>query len=316
MSDIKIPEYYVDKVYSQFGALVEHLSNWALRSFKIKKLHQYTKGKNVKVLVCDTGCSHRDIHPVKLKDFTGKNNPKDYVGHGNHVSGIIGADGKFLGIAPECELYVAKVLGDDGTGSYKWLANGLEWGLEQDVDIVNLSLGGEVEDQTIKEICDEYDRQGKIIFCAAGNSNDQIDFPGKLQSTIAVGAVNKSWQKAYFSDFGPRLIVMAPGVELLGPYLNNGYARLTGTSMASPIVASIAALKKSLQPDLNKEKCIEYFKKTCRDIEKPGWDEKTGYGIIQPGKFLNIKASISKSWLDYLLAFLFLIFITNSLSQN
>ena len=53
MSDIKIPEYYVDKVYPELGALIEHLSNWALRSFEIKKLHQYTKGKNVKVLVGD-----------------------------------------------------------------------------------------------------------------------------------------------------------------------------------------------------------------------------------------------------------------------
>ena len=303
MPDVKIPEYYVDKFYPDFIALIEHLSNWALRSFEIKKLHQYTKGKGVKVLVCDTGCSHFDIHPVKIKDFTGKNDPKDYVGHGDWTSGVIGANGKFLGIAPECDLYIAKVLGDDGSGSYSQLAAGLEWGLKEDVDIVNLSLGGEVEDETIKQICEEYDRRGKIIFCAAGNSSNLLDFPARLSSTIAVGAINKSWQRAYFSDYGPRLIVMAPGVNLLGPYLNNGYSQLSGTSMATPLVAGIATLKKSLQPDLNKEKCIEYFKKTSKDIGKPGWDKYTGYGVIQPGKFLNIKESTQKkNWYFWLLA--------------
>jgi len=306
--NIRLPEYHIGEVYpDRFEALAEHLSNWALRSFEIKKLHQYTKGKGVKVLVCDTGCSHRDIHPVKVKDFTGKNNPKDSNGHGTWVAGVIGANGKFLGIAPECELYVAKVLGDDGVGSYKWLCDALVWGLEEDVDIVNLSLGGDYESTLIKTICDEYDRKGKIIFCAAGNENDRLDFPAKLESTIAVGAVNKMWQRAYFSDYGPRLIVMAPGVELLGPYLNDGYCQLSGTSMATPIVAGITVLKKSLEPDLNKEKCIKYFKKTCKDIAKPGWDEKTGYGIIQPDKFLNIKASKEKEhawWILAILAYL------------
>ena len=305
--DIRLPKHSIEKFYFDFNALVEHLSNWALRSFEIKKLHQYTKGKGVKVLVCDTGCTHSDIHPVKVKDFTGKNDPTDKNFHGTWVSGVIAANGKFLGIAPEAELYVAKVLNDDGRGSYSWLANGLEWGLEEDVDIVNLSLGGEANSETIKQICNEYDKRGKIIFCAAGNDSDPIDFPAKLQSTIAVGAVNKSWHRAYFSDYGPRLIVMAPGTDLLGPYANNGYARLSGTSMATPLVAGITALKKSLVSDLNKEKCIEYFKKTCKDIGKPGFDEKTGYGVIQPGKFLNIKESTQKKgWLWWLVALILL----------
>jgi len=96
---------------------------------------------------------------------------------------------------------------------------------------------------------------------------------------------------------------MAPGVNLLGPYLDNGYSRLTGSSMSTPLVAGIATLKKSLQPDLNKEKCIEYFKKTSKDIGKPGWDKYTGYGVIQPGKFLNIKESTQKkNWYFWLLA--------------
>ena len=78
-----------------------------------------------------------------------ENNPKDSNGHGTWVAGVIGANGKFLGIAPECELYVAKVLGDDGVGSYKWLCDALVWGLEEDVDIVNLSLGGDFKTSSL-----------------------------------------------------------------------------------------------------------------------------------------------------------------------
>jgi len=288
MHKVYLPPYKIEPLPAISKTSILELSNWAFQSLEIKRLWEKTRGGKSKVLVIDTGCIHSDIHPVETEDFTGEGR-EDKNGHGTWVSGCIGASGDFLGIAPSSQLYVAKALDKNGVGYDIWFRKALEWGLKKDVGVVNISAGSEDNEGEYDDILAEYYKRKKIVVCAAGNESNRVDSPANSKYTLAVGAVNKSWQRASFSDWGPRLTVMAPGVDLLGCFRNDSYVRLTGTSMASPIIAGVLALKKAITPNFGVEECLEYFKRSCDDIERPGWDERTGWGIINPKKFLEIK---------------------------
>jgi len=218
-----LPPYKIEPLPAVSKKAILELCSWAFQCLEIKKLWEKTRGSHTKVLVIDTGCTHKDIHPVETEDFTGEGE-QDLNGHGTWVSGCISANGDFLGIAPLSQLYVAKALDKNGVGYDNWFRKALEWGLELDVDLVNISAGsedneGEYDDILVEyykqdnegeydDILVEYYKQKKIVVCAAGNESNKVDSPANSQYTLAVGAVNKNWQRASFSDFGPRLTVM------------------------------------------------------------------------------------------------------------
>ncbi len=306
MSGIKLPPYEVKEVVLTKD--LEVRSNWAFRSFKIEKLWEHTKGKDVKVCVLDNGYLHKDTKVTKSKDFTGEGFTL-LDGHGQWCSGCIKAKKGFLGIAPESKLYVGKILNTNGSGQWSWLKKGLEWADRENCQVISISAGGPYQGKIIQPILKKLRDKGVLIICAAGNENNELIFPANSLDTLAVGAVNKSWQRAVFSNYGPRLIVMAPGKDLLGCWKNNGYSMLSGTSMACPIISGIATLEYALRP-MNLDMAIERFKETSKDMALPGWDEKTGYGIIEPGKFLKIKVTEKKdNWLAGLLLLLLSMFV-------
>ena len=213
MPEVRLPPYKVEKLKGL--RLLTELTNWSFRHYKIKNLWKATQGKGVKVAVLDTGCSHKDIEIQKEIDFSG-DGVADRNGHGDWTAGCIKASTNFLGIAPECRLYVGKVLANDGSGNWSWMEKGLEWALEEKVQVINISAGGDYRGSTIQPILRELNSRGVVVVCASGNEDSPLIFPASSPDTLAVGAVNKSWQRASFSNFGPRLIVMAPGVNLLG----------------------------------------------------------------------------------------------------
>lgn len=305
---IYLPPYQVKKV--EMTLLLEELSNWAFRSFRIKELWKHTKGEGVRVAVLDTGCNHKDI---KVKKFVNLSNDEDEdkSGHGTWVAGCIKAMGGFLGIAPECELYVGKILTNEGSGDWDWLRKGLEWALAEKCEIVNVSAGGDYTGRQIQPVLKEMANKGIIVVCAGGNAGDLLFFPAHDENSLAVGAVDKKWQKARFSNFGPRLLVMAPGVELLGCWLNDGYAKVTGTSMATPIMSGILTLEQE-KHDLNLTEAILRLAFTSRDIGMEGWDPSSGWGIVEPHKFLQIEATSKKltwAWVISLAVFLIAYFV-------
>lgn len=305
---IHLPPYQVKKV--EMTSLLEELSNWAFRSFRIKELWKHTKGDKVRVAVLDTGCNHKDIKVKKFVNFT-DDEDEDKCGHGTWVAGCVRATGGFLGIAPECELYVAKILANDGTGNWDWLRKGLEWALEEECEIVNISAGGDYTGKTIQPVLKKMANKGIIVVCAGGNESNLLIFPANDENTLAVGAVDKSWQKAKFSNFGPRLVVMAPGVELLGCWLDNGYAKVSGTSMASPVISGILTLEQ-MKHDLNLTEAIVRLLWTSKDIGNPGWEPDTGWGIVEPHKFLQVEATSKKitwAWIINLATFLIAYFV-------
>jgi subtilisin family serine protease len=184
---------------------------------------------------------------------------QDDNGHGTHVSGTIAALDNgvgVLGVAPQAKIMSVKVVGSDGSGSLSSFIAGLDYAVRNGAKVINMSLGGgqgsPIEDEALSAAA----RAGAVLVMAAGNDGlASPDAPALYASRfgLAVGAVDSTGAQASFSNrsgFTSMGYVTAPGVQIVSTYLNGQYARMSGTSMASPHVAGLAALLWSARPSL------------------------------------------------------------------
>lgn len=190
------------------------------------------------------------------KNFTDEGKEDDFTdwnGHGTHVAGIIAGnrvEKGITGVAPECNLLIVKVLNRFGDGSFPSIVKGLEYAIEQNVDIINMSLGGKAEDESLHEVIKKAIDKGICICCASGNNGDgsadtdEINFPGNYHEVIEVGAVDRDNSIAKFSNTNPEIDIVSYGVNIMSTYKNNRYATTSGTSQATPHVSGALALIK------------------------------------------------------------------------
>jgi subtilisin family serine protease len=199
------------------------------------------------------------VDDVRGWDFVGNDNtPIDVYGHGTHVAGTIAAENNgfgVTGVAYNAKIMPVKVLGDDGSGSYTNVAAGIRYAADNGANIINLSLGGGFS--SIVEAAVQYATQkGSLVVMAAGNEGAaQPGFPASMATQIglAVGAVDSNKKMADFSNRAgvtPVKYVVAPGVSVYSTTPNNTYQSFSGTSMATPHVAAVAALILSAKPNL------------------------------------------------------------------
>ena len=191
------------------------------------------------------------------------------------------------------KLLIAKALGDNGGGSDESLANALDWCVDKGADIINMSLGAPATydllfGKTKKAVQRAYEA-GVTLICAAGNENaNKVGVPARWEECISVAAVNSSKERANFSNKGPTQDFAAPGVDILSTFKNNTYAELSGTSMASPYLAGVAALilaEHKLEvadrdtPINNPADLKEHIRKICLDLGDAGHDVNFGSGL-------------------------------------
>jgi major intracellular serine protease len=228
------------------------------------KMWNETKGKGIKIAVLDTGCdlSHDDLKDriTGGRNFTDDDNSdpnifKDYNGHGTHVAGTIAAhenDAGVIGVAPEADLLIVKVLNKDGSGQYEWIINGIHYAIEQNADIISMSLGGPADVPELHDAIKAAVKKNILVVCAAGNegdgddSTDEFAYPGCYNEVISVGAINLERDSSEFTNSHNEIDLVAPGEEILSTFLNGKYATLSGTSMAAPHVSGALALIKDL----------------------------------------------------------------------
>lgn len=209
----------------------------------------------VKVAVVDTGIAY--THPDLAEMVAGgvntigpgepTQNYNDDNGHGTHVAGIIGAvDNNIgvVGVAPNVELYAVKALDASGSGNLSDLIEGLQWCVDNDIHLVNLSLSSTETNDTFREVIEAVHRAGITMVCAAGNDgpNGTINYPARYPTPIAVAASTETDSIATFSSRGTEVDIAAPGDQIASTWLNGGYKTLSGTSMAAPFVTGAAAL--------------------------------------------------------------------------
>jgi thermitase len=242
------------------------ITQWAWSKIQAYAAWDVVTGtSSVKVAVVDTGIdnSHPDL-PSLVAQYDFVNNDtvaEDDNGHGTHVAGTIGAGtNNGVGVAGShwnVGLMAAKVLDWSGSGTYASVANGIVWAADNGAMVINLSLGGSFNSSTLRSAVDYAWNKGAVLACAAGNSGSSArTYPAAYSNCIAVAATDENDNKASFSNFGAKWVdVAAPGVRILstlpdtaGFYLNTaygfytGYDSMSGTSMATPHVAGLAAL--------------------------------------------------------------------------
>ena len=187
--------------------------------------------------------------------------PDDGQGHGTHVAGTIaaGANGfGATGVAPDATIMPVRVLGNDGSGTSFDVAAGIRYAAENGADIINLSLGGGYS-SSIRAAIEYAGQLGSIVIAAAGNSGASIPgypaiFSASMNHVLSVGAHNSSERIASFSNgvgSSGAEQVDAPGVSVYSTYVGGRYANLSGTSMAAPHVAGLAALILDANPQLS-----------------------------------------------------------------
>lgn len=250
-------------------------------------------GTGVKVAVVDSGIAtnHPDLTVtggISTVDYTSSYN--DDNGHGSHVAGIIGAkrnNSGMVGIAPDVQLYAVKTMDSQGKGNLQDVLEGIDWAIQNKMDIINVSLGTSADSQLLHDMVDKAYNQGILVVGAGGNngtadgSGDTVSYPAKYDSVIAVSAVDKYNKRGSFSATGNKIEVSAPGVDVISTYLNGKYAIASGTSQASPHVAGMLALLKQKNPTMtNKELRAELLKYT-QDLGITGKDTFYGNGFVQ-----------------------------------
>lgn len=216
-------------------------------------------GSGVDVGILDTGIqsNHCSLEVAGGRNFTGSGTRNDYEdrhGHGTHVAGVAGAADNDLGVvgaAPGADLYAVKVLDDDGNGRYSELVAGIDWCMENDIEIISMSLGGESSSDTVDEVIETAHAAGHLLLSAAGNegnegngacSEETMTYPATHEDVVAVTAMNENDTLASYSSVGSAVDLLAPGTEVRSTFADNEYAEASGTSIACPFVTGVAAL--------------------------------------------------------------------------
>ncbi|MFM2060801.1 MAG: hypothetical protein RLZZ507_471 [Cyanobacteriota bacterium] len=222
------------------------------------------------------------IDDIQGWNFDGNNNNVlDDNSHGTHVSGTIAAENNgsgITGVAYNSQIMAIKVLDQNGSGSYANIANGIRYAVDNGAHVINLSLGGNSGNNTLKSAIEYASSNGVIVVMAAGNNGDSTPtYPARYaeNSGIAVGAVDKNNQLTNFSNrSGSQEIkyVTAPGQDIYSTVPNNQYATFSGTSMAAPHVAGVVALMLSANPNLTETQVREIITSTAdnsTNIQEP-----------------------------------------------
>jgi subtilisin len=147
-----------------------------------------------------------------------------------------------VGVAPGASLYAVKVLNAQGSGAYSAIIDGIQWAVDNKMDVANMSLGSPSGSAAIQKAVEAAYKAGLTLVVAAGNDSGPVNYPAKYPQVIAVAASDSADKIASFSSRGAEIAVIAPGVAINSTYMGGVYKSLSGTSMASPHVAGLAAL--------------------------------------------------------------------------
>ena len=291
-----------------------------------------TGDPNVVVAVLDTGVAYEDFGVFRQApdlagtlfvpgyDFVNDDaHPNDDEGHGTHVTGTIAQSTNngagVAGVAFGCSIMPVKVISRDGFGSHFDIAEGIYFAARNGARVINMSLGGNRNSATLRDAVAFAYSQGVTVVCAAGNEflqGSPPSYPAAYDKyCIAVGATRYDETRAFYSNTGRYVDVVAPGGDVNVDQDGDGFADgvlqqtfrrdpsdfryffFQGTSMAAPHVSGAAALLVSngiTDPDM----IHKILEATAKDLGPAGWDEAYGWGLIDVGAALNLATAFDE----------------------
>jgi subtilisin len=274
--------------------------DWGTTALKVEDAWKVAgKGKGVKVLVLDTGIdyTHPDFGGIpqeRMKSFVPGQSVADVLGHGTHCMGRVAGRGTCYGVAPEAEIWVGKVLDNSGSGAVTWIARGIDWGVENNVDVISLSLGGGSTDQYIPPALARAKAKGIIVIAAAGNEGPRegtVGYPGGYPDAFANAAHDRNFKVASFSSRGKPVFGAAPGVQINSQLPGGRYGPMSGTSMSTPHEAGCACLFCGVYAGMDRVARLALYRKKreeCSiDLGEPGRDTAYGFGRLDLVKFVS-----------------------------
>jgi subtilisin family serine protease len=221
-------------------------------------------------------------------------NVEDDEGHGSHVSGIIGAEHNSTGIAgvvPGARLMSVKVLDSDGIGSDAQIISGLKYATDNGAKVINMSLGSTENSSVLRDAVNAAYQNGVVVVAAAGNifqgAGSEIDYPAAYDNVLSVAATNAYNNVASFSNYNRYVDVSAPGAYIYSTINDGTYDTYSGTSMASPYVAGVAALVRIKHPTWTPAQVYEALKNTATDLGAQTRDDYYGDGLVNANSAIN-----------------------------
>ena len=268
---------------------------WGLTKIEAPQAWEVTTAStNINIAILDTGVDldHPDLANKIISNinFSSSTTVDDVYGHGTHVAGIAAAmTNNGIGVAGlgyTSTIMNVKVLGDYGSGTYSGVASGIIWAVDNGAEVINMSLGGSSPSSTLEDAVNYAWNNGVVVVASAGNSASTTpSYPACYNNCIAVAATDADDAMAYFSNYGNWVDVAAPGLAIYSTLKDNGYGYKSGTSMASPYVAGLAALVFTTVSDPKGSHKLNYevrrqIEANCDDIGVPG----IGHGRINAAR--------------------------------
>ncbi len=263
------------------------------------------------VAVLDTGIAQA-ADDLDAASFVGgynfianSTNTADDNGHGTHVAGtLVQHTNNGIGVSGvayyNARLMPVKVLDARGQGSFAQIIAGINYAVVSGAKIINMSLTASNGSQALEDAVNQARANGVIIVAAAGNQGGAVGYPAAYPNVVAVGAIRCDETRAYYSNLGPQIDVVAPGgdnnVDQNADGFGDGivqqtfktdspntfrYLFLEGTSMATPHVSGVLALLLSNRPNLTPDAALNALYASVKDLGSPGRDDEFGRGLVQ-----------------------------------
>ena len=267
-------------------------ANWAVRQINATSAWVESTGVGVRVAVLDTG-----ISPVDgVKVYGGYNfvedngDTVDRYGHGTMLATIIGmkhsSSSGLMGVAPDAQLYAVKVLDDHGVGNLDQAVLGVQWAVENDMQIISISWCINDKNNALKQALATAYSRGILIVAAAGNVGEiqaGVGCPADYNSTIAVSAIKENTRQLEQACSGEEIELTAPGGDIYAVGLDNKIHSGSGTSFAAAYVTGTAALAWAKNPTLTNIQIRNILCQTATDMQPADGlnrDIYFGYGLI------------------------------------
>jgi len=284
----------------------EWINQWGPTKIQANMVWNTQEGNStILVAVIDTGIDYR--HPDLAANYAPlgydwANNdadPLDDHGHGTHCAGIIAASlNNSVGIAglAQVRIMAEKGLNRRGWGYDDDLANAIMHAADQGARIISCSWGSDGESQLVHDAIKYATNADALVIAAAGNSGTNTKhYPAAYPEVIAVTATDENDRIASFSSYGDWVDLAAPGTSIYSTFLWNTYLSMSGTSMACPHVAGVAALVWSQYPEMTNEQVRTQLLNTADDLGATGFDVYYGYGRVNARKAVSITATLINS---------------------